>query len=265
MLLGAAGQAYAGLKGADAQKDAAVAQLSEARAVREQAMSIAAPSAQELAQIQRQTQVSEQAIARQEQLLAAVDPALIEAGKQALGLLKGEHAAALAPLEQERARQRGLLENQLKNQLGAGYATSSAGQEALNRFDQQTAQTLSGAQQQTLGALLGVAQNVRPNQTEMVNLAGAPLAAQNRLKERQLYALFGSPTTPYAGGPAMADAAKAKAVGSIFGGVSQMAGAAFGAQGGFGALFGGGGGAGAAPAGGGGLPKFGMTEMPGTG
>ena len=49
------------------------------------------------------------------------------------------------------------LKNTLSERLGSGYETSSAGIEALSRFDDDTSNVLMSAQQQTLGMLLGTA------------------------------------------------------------------------------------------------------------
>lgn len=96
----------------------------------------------ELANFEKQQVQIEKGIARQEKLLAAADPVLLESGRQALQMLQGGESAAAAPVMQARARQRQQLESQLRNRLGSGYATSSSGIEALTRFDQET-QTLN--------------------------------------------------------------------------------------------------------------------------
>lgn len=96
-------------------------------------------------------------------LLAAIDPALLEASTQALKLLRGEDAQSIGPLKEQRNYQRGQLVRTLREQLGPGAETSSAGIQALNQFDMETSSLLSGTQQSTLGTLLGVTQQSRQN------------------------------------------------------------------------------------------------------
>src|SRR5690606_36516284 len=105
----------------------------------------------------------EMQIARQNQLLEAVDPALKEAGSQALQLLQGKEAAALNPIRQQRERDRKKLEENLARRLGSGFRTSSAGIEALSRFDQSTSEMLFNAQNTTMNQLLSLSASVRPD------------------------------------------------------------------------------------------------------
>lgn len=118
---------------------------------------------QALARLESGFQAQERQLARQEELMNAINPALKEAALQAAGLLRGEDAQALAPLRRQRERQRQTLLNSLRSQLGPGAETSSAGLNALNRFDAETDSILGGAQQQTLSGLLGTSLSARPN------------------------------------------------------------------------------------------------------
>jgi hypothetical protein len=229
----AAGLAVKGIAGAKAAKaKGSIAQQQEAQAAaeRQAVISAAAPSVGELQAAEKQMQVADRAIARQEELLNAVDPSLIEAGKQALGLLKGEDVKSLDPLKRNRDRQRALLQNQLRERLGAGYETSSAGSEALNRFDQQTSETLAGAQEQTLGRLLGVAAGVRPDQGQLVGLGGVGLGTQTMFQNRLLNATAGAPSlVDTVGGKQKGQAAKFGNIADIGGGIASIAGKAAGA------------------------------------
>lgn len=227
--IGTIGSAIAGGKAAEAQGAISMAQMQEAQRTRALAQQAAEPSAAELFELQRQSDVSGRAIARQEELLKAVDPALIEAGQQALGLLRGEDAKSLEPVKRQRTRQRQLLENQLREQLGSGFSTSSAGFEALNRFDEQSADVLAGAQERTLNQLLGTARAVRPSQSELVGLAGAPLAAQQNIAQRRVGAILGTPTVGTAGGEHVGAFAGAQNTQNIFSGIAGLAGNVIGA------------------------------------
>jgi len=108
----------------------------------------------------------ERNLARQEQLVAQIDPAIIEASQQALKLLKGERSSTLGPMEQQRAQQRQTLLNTLREQLGPGAEMSTAGMQALTRFDSETNQLTSNQQQQAisnLGGLTAQLSSTRPD------------------------------------------------------------------------------------------------------
>ena len=95
-------------------------------------------------------QGQEQNVRRQEALVQSLDPNIIEAGKQTAQLLQGKSAPVMQNLQNQRQLQRDQLVQQLKTQLGPGAETSTAGQQQLNNFDQQTANVMSGAQQEYL-------------------------------------------------------------------------------------------------------------------
>ncbi len=90
----------------------------------------------------------------------------MEASQQALKLLRGEESSTLNPLKNQRAMQREKLLSQLREQLGPGAETSTAGMQALNRFDSETSNLLGGAQQSALQGMGGIANqfnSVRPD------------------------------------------------------------------------------------------------------
>lgn len=151
-ILSGPGQRAAALQGQMAE-----AQLAEQQNQRAQATSAAAPSLAELQQLSNSVQLNQTDIERKQKLLASADPALMEAGQQALKLLQGGEAANLDPLKRQRAEGRTQLEAQLRQQLGSGYATSSAGIEALRKYDESTSNSLQTAQSQSLATLLGSA------------------------------------------------------------------------------------------------------------
>lgn len=115
------------------------------------------PTAQSMAQMDQALQMQEKELGRQEQMIASIDPAIIEASQQALKLMRGEQSSTLQPLTQQRNMQRQKLLNQLREQLGPGAETSTAGIQALNRFDAETSNVFSNAQQQALQNLGGTA------------------------------------------------------------------------------------------------------------
>lgn len=124
-------------------------------------------------------------LARQEQMIAQIDPTVLEASQQALKLLRGESSSTLAPIQNQRATERQKLVNQLRAQLGPGAETSTAGIQALTRFDAQTSQLMSSAQQGALaqlGATAGQFNSIRPNLSNeygmQANLSGRKLGSQ---------------------------------------------------------------------------------------
>ena len=117
-----------------------------------------------------------QNLSRQEQLISQIDPTIIEASQQALKLLRGEQSSTLAPLQAQRNTQREKLLNSLREQLGPGAETSTAGIQALNRFDAETANVLGAGQQnalQQLGQTAGQFNSVRPDMLREISGFGA--------------------------------------------------------------------------------------------
>lgn len=243
------GGTIAGGKEADAIGEAAQAQAGAARdqldfekQVRSRALDMAAMTPQEIQLLSKQFQLQEQGtqqlmagLQRQQELLDSVDPALKEAGRQAYALLRGENSAQVAPILAERARQRSRVEDNLRNELGSGYATSTAGIEALSRFDAQTDQLRT----QTAQNLLNTSAAVRPDPINVVNqaflgsqnLGNNFLSARTNLVNRQLSAISGTPVNfnnyiGTAGAPFVGDIARAQNISNMFGSIGRAAGAA---------------------------------------
>lgn len=222
---GTVGQVIAGSAGARARGRAAEAELGEARATRELALEAAEPSPEELSQMTRAVELNEQVIARKERLIESADPAVIEAGRQALQLLQGEEAKTLDPIKRQRQEQRSTLQDRLQAQLGTGFETSTAGIQALNDFDQGTDSLLAQEQDRSLGRLLGIAERT----TQQQGLAGAASRSINLANllggpsRRRVAAIQGTPITPFAGAPFVESAQQAQVIGSAFG---QIAGGA---------------------------------------
>lgn len=133
------------------------AQERAAGQLRKDVMGLTELTPQQIAQEEQVLQQQNASLQRQERLIASIDPAILEASSQALKLLRGEESSALAPLRNRRKRQRQQLLDTLRQQLGPGAETSSAGQQALQKFDAETADVLAGRQQATLGSLFGMA------------------------------------------------------------------------------------------------------------
>jgi hypothetical protein len=121
-----------------------------------------------MASLDRDIKNQEKNLSRQEQLISQLDPTIIEASQQALRLLKGEQASSMGPLKQQRDMQRQKLLASLRAQLGPGAETSTAGIQALTRFDMETGQLMSGAQQQMLGTLGNVSSQFTSQRPDML-------------------------------------------------------------------------------------------------
>lgn len=186
-----------GRRAASAQGDIANAQLAQQQADRAAALQMAEPTPEELAQLQQAIALNEQDIQRKTKLLESSDPALIESGKQALALLRGEEAKALDPLRRQQAKDREKLKDTLRAQLGSGFENTSAGIQALAAFDEAAQNAQFNAQQATLGQLLGVAQNVQSFGNLQSNIANASgFASQyGGISSRKASAISGTPIT----------------------------------------------------------------------
>ena len=256
---GLTNQAIGGVMQSNAARRAADAQLNQAEKERQfemrvrqedrdEAMRIAQASPQELEQINRAIQLNEQDIARKQKLIDSADPALIEAGQQALNLLEGEEAKTLDPIRRNRAEQKEKLKDRLRNQLGSGFETTTAGAQALNQYDLQTSDILAQEQSRTLGQLLGVAQNtansfrVTPN----VQMAGTLAQLAGRPADRALTALTsisripGQSTIQYQGAPFVGQALQGQMVSNTGKTLTNIGASYFGGGGSFGGGGGGG-------------------------
>lgn len=163
--LGAERGAKAAARAAEDQQDAARAArgdvLREGRRIEKSAIDYAS-SPQELRAYESSLSAAEKQLNMDQRLIDAIDPSLMEASKQVLGLLRGETSSTGGVLSSERARQRQSLVNTLRQQLGPGAETSSAGLKALAQFDAESANLGAANQNSSLASLMGVI-NSRPN------------------------------------------------------------------------------------------------------
>lgn len=169
---GAAGAIFGDLSGQDAaaraaqgaanaQRDAAYQTrqdvLNYGKKYEQDMMSLSAASPRELQALSQSFSAAEQNLNREQRLLEAIDPALMEASKQALSLLRGDSAAMNNPLNAQRASQREALVNSLRAQYGPGAESTSIGLRALQQFDLQSNSMLAQNQQSALGQAFGIA------------------------------------------------------------------------------------------------------------
>jgi hypothetical protein len=157
-----------------------------------QAMKLAQATPQELAALGRSYGAASQQLDRQQRLLDAIDPAMMEASKQALGLLRGETAGMNKPLTDMRNLQRQQLVNSLRSQYGPGAESSSVGQKALSQFDMQSNDMFAKNQQTSLAQAFGIATNdaggaaQRGNIAQMQQVGQGYGALQDRLLNTQV-------------------------------------------------------------------------------
>jgi len=212
-------------KAADAAQQAANAQaavsnqyasdsMAFARQNQSAAMNFASATPQELASLSRSYQAAGQSLDMRQQQLSAIDPAIMEASKQALDLMRGGTAAANKPLMDQRNLQRTQLVNSLRSQYGPGGENSSAGQRALQQFDLSTNSMFQTNQQSSLAQMMGYAgQDLNAN-AEIGGMMGVGQGYGN-IQQRQVNAALGS-------GSQMQSA-----MGNAFGARSQAAGAPY--------------------------------------
>lgn len=138
-------------------------QMAEQRQVRAEAQRYAQATPEELANLRQMTSQARGTLEQQmsqikidQEMLASVDPSIRAAGEETLKLLRGEESRILAPLQRQRDTQREQLKARLREQLGPGYETTSAGMRALSGFDTQTADLVQTTQQNTISSLMGL-------------------------------------------------------------------------------------------------------------
>lgn len=238
------GSTVAGVVEGNAKEDAAGSRFDHAFAAADaankaasRAEELALPSPRELQALEGSLRAQEITIAREQKLIEAVDPAIMEAGKQAYDMLQGKEAETLAPIRRQRERQKQQLRETLRRQLGPGFETSSAGIEAMSRFETETADLMAQTQQRAINDFLGVAQNASSvsKQTEAAaqgKMLATGEAFGNIQKRRASAAQFtaaqflegGKLIDAAASGQVAAAGSTASAVGQGFGQVAKFAG-----------------------------------------
>lgn len=181
---------------AEAAQAAATAQMRMANQQRAEIRQMTeGVTVQGIANFDKAIAAQERNLARQEQMVAQIDPTVIEASQQALRLLRGESSSTLAPLRQQRDMQRQKLVNSLRAQFGPGAESSSAGLRALTQFDSETGSLFSGAQQQSLanlGNIFGQFNAGRPDMLREASGLGALGADRAGLRYQQAGVMQGA-------------------------------------------------------------------------
>lgn len=213
----AIGQVIAGDQVARATEGAAKAQLAEDRRTRAMAMEAAEPSPEELAQLQQAVQTNEKDIARKQRVLDSLDPTFIAAAEQAYNLIKGQDAAVLEPLREQRSRDRQALEAKLQRQLGPDYANSAAGIRALSEFDRNTGMVVADAQDRAIGRLQGFVTTGAQMSQLTPNISNSATLGQlfGNIQNRRVNAIVGT-QNQNAGANFMGDIVRGQAMGNAF-------------------------------------------------
>ncbi len=147
-------QADANRAMADAAGGAANAQLRNSQANYANISSIGSQmTTQGLANYDKALSYQSNQLSRQEEMVKQIDPTVLAASQQALKLINGQESSTLAPVRAQRDQQRANLLNTLRQQMGPGAETSTAGRQALNQFDMQTNSLMGQQQQSALGQL----------------------------------------------------------------------------------------------------------------
>lgn len=195
-ILGPVSNVLFGDGGAGAAQSAAMAQQGAAGRAYREARDIMAPvSTAALLTSDSAIKAQERGLARQEELIKQIDPAIIEASQQALKLLRGESSSALAPVERQRAQQRQTLLNSLREQLGPGAETSTAGMQALSRFDSETSNLTASQQQnalQGIGSIYGTLSNFKPSMGQEAGVLGNLASNRFGIAQNQASTLLGA-------------------------------------------------------------------------
>ncbi len=122
-----------------------------------QNMDFAKASPQELRAYDQSLQAGEKQLASDQRYMDAIDPSVMEASKQILGILKGDTSSGImAPYAEQRNQQRQQVLNQIRQRFGPGGESTAAGQKMLREFDMNA--NMQGAQmgQGQLGNLFNV-------------------------------------------------------------------------------------------------------------
>ncbi len=234
---------YFGGKAGNAAKDAAEERQYQAlvaynriMASRKQAADLAMNPAAMAAHDQA-LQTQERNVQRQENLVKSIDPMLIDAGKQAKSILDGKSAPVLQNIKDQRGAQRNQMMDNLRSQLGPGAETSSAGMQAMQKFDLQTSDMLNGAQQQYLDKVSNISINGAATVGDSMNRvtstlntiqAQSPEAEAARIMQGYSGAEAGAlqGMTEAAGGQHMGDILKAQGQQQFMGQMMQLGGMA---------------------------------------
>lgn len=178
--LGGRSQARAQQRMAEAQEAQARAMIEERRKEREMALRFAEPSEAELNARSQFLQLQNDVLGRTQRELSFLQRGLDLSAPGASEAGAGLFSRMIAS---QRSADRARLESSLRQRFGAGYASTSAGQSALQQFDSGTAnigiQAIPQFLQQAYGAI------------------GASTALEQNIKNRQIAAAQATSVAPF--------------------------------------------------------------------
>jgi len=198
-------------------------------------------STQELNILGQTYQAAHANLQQQQKLMSNIDPALMEASKQALSILQGGQSAMGAGIMGQRNQQRQQLVNSLRAQYGPGAETSSIGQRVLQNFDLETQSlapqmlgSLMGVQQQGQQMAHGVQSGIASLQDvgqQYGNIQQRQINAQNQIGNATLgvYGNTAGALSQAAGAPFVGQALRAQQQGAMANTALQLGGTALGA------------------------------------
>jgi hypothetical protein len=200
----------------------------------------AEPTTGELAELDRQTgmldkflNMQQAGLARQESVFSQMDPVFAESLRQSQATLEGKESSLNAPMQRQRAQQREALVNSLRSQMGAGFETSTAGAQALARFDAESQGVSAQVQSQTLGQLNSMTQGLGNLRNATAQTAGAlsaqHMSAMGQLQNRKIGALSASDVTRYMAPEEVGNIGRAHASAGLFGSIGDVGGTVLGA------------------------------------
>jgi hypothetical protein len=182
---------------ASAQQNMANQGLAYQENVHNQTVQAAQPSFGQMQAINNQYAMSSQLLNSQMGSLQNQLQLYNTASGQANALMTGQNASSLAPLQQQQQLQTNALQNQLRAQLGSGYADSSAGSMAMANMAMQQNYATNQAQQQATGMYLGAASSLAQGINQSYSTAGglnmAGATAGNQLQQLQVTANAANP------------------------------------------------------------------------
>lgn len=158
--------------------------MAELKSREAESMRLAQATPQELSAYSTGLSAAQKQLEQRQRFIDAIDPSLMEASKQVLGLLRGQNTPALDPLMNQRTAQRQDLVNSLKRQYGS--ETNSAAQQQLRHFDMETNSMTQQAQSGAINQLYGIAQGGQSfTALPEIGAVGGMGAAFGGLQERQ--------------------------------------------------------------------------------
>ena len=205
--LGAAGSVVGGKEQANAQQNIAQSQQAMAGQTQQQALGYAQPTSYDIQALQQQLGNYQQTYTQQAAQLAQEQSLQGITNAQTTSMLNGGSAPTLNPYLNIVAQQKQSLMADMSRQLGPGWENTTAGQQALQNFNLQSANQGAQIQQQYLGTSMAASMGLGSLITGGINQGAQTLSSinqgmagmQQNQQGLQIGALEGTNLTPYQG------------------------------------------------------------------